>query len=40
VLLETSLSNNLVKQVYSDLLCPTYFMIHCPALHYLNLRID
>ena len=28
------------RQVSSDLLCPTYFIIHRPALHYWNLRID
>jgi hypothetical protein len=34
VLPKISLSNNLVKEVSSDLLCPTYFIIHCPALYY------
>jgi hypothetical protein len=28
------------RQVSSDLLCPTYFIFHRPALHYWNLRID
>jgi hypothetical protein len=28
------------RQVSSDLICPTYFIIHRPALHYWNLRID
>jgi hypothetical protein len=40
VLLKTFLSNNLVKASVLWPIMSHSFIIHCPALHYLNLRID